>query len=104
LGLFNFYRQFVPAAACILKPLTDALAGSLKSMAAVPWHPAAVKAFEEAKAVLSESALLDHPTADAQLSLVTDASASHKGAVLQQRQQGAPWHPLGFFLQEVVTH
>jgi hypothetical protein len=47
LGLFNFYRQFVPAAAHILKPLTDALAGSPKGMAAVQWHPAAAKAFEE---------------------------------------------------------
>jgi Reverse transcriptase (RNA-dependent DNA polymerase) len=30
LGLFNYYRQFVPAAAKLLKPLTDALQGGLR--------------------------------------------------------------------------
>jgi hypothetical protein len=35
LGVFNFYRQFVPAAVKILRPLTDWTQGSPKATAAV---------------------------------------------------------------------
>ena len=37
LGVFNFYRRFVPAAARILRPLTDSTRGSPKATAAVEW-------------------------------------------------------------------
>jgi hypothetical protein len=37
LGVFNFYRRFVPAAAKILQPLTDSTRGSPKATAAVEW-------------------------------------------------------------------
>jgi hypothetical protein len=33
----------------------------------------------------------------AELSLVTDASATHVGTVVQQRRRGEAWRPLGFF-------
>jgi hypothetical protein len=33
LGLYHYYRHFVPAAAQLLKPLTDALQGGLKPQA-----------------------------------------------------------------------
>jgi hypothetical protein len=39
LGVVNFYRRFVPAAAKILRPLTDSLKGSLKATSAVVWTP-----------------------------------------------------------------
>jgi hypothetical protein len=35
LGVFNFYRRFVPVAAKILRPLTDSTRGSPKVTAAV---------------------------------------------------------------------
>jgi RNase H-like domain found in reverse transcriptase/Reverse transcriptase (RNA-dependent DNA polymerase) len=101
LGLFNFYRRFVPAAAAILRPLTDALSGSPSGTAAVPWSAASMAAFEAARAALADTALLDHPAADSQLSLVTDASATHVGAALQQRRRGQGWRPLGFFSQKL---
>jgi hypothetical protein len=41
-----------------------------------------VAAFAAAKAMLARAALLDHPAAGADISLVTDASATHIGAVL----------------------
>jgi RNase H-like domain found in reverse transcriptase len=50
---------------------------------------------------LADTALLDHPAATSAISLVTDASASHIGAVLQQRWRGQPWRPLGFFSQKL---
>ena len=37
LGVNNFYRRFVPAAARILKPLTNPLKGSPKPATAIPW-------------------------------------------------------------------
>jgi RNase H-like domain found in reverse transcriptase len=85
LGLLNFYRRFVPAAAAILRPLTDGLGGSPSGKEAVKWSSAMTAAFEKAKNCLADTALLDHPAAAAAISLVTDASASHIGAVIQQR-------------------
>jgi RNase H-like domain found in reverse transcriptase len=37
----------------------------------------------------------------AAISLVTDASAMHVDAVLQQRRRGQPWKLLGFFSQKL---
>jgi hypothetical protein len=54
-------------------------------------------AFSAARQALSSSAVLEHPVDGAELSLVTDASSSHVGAVIQQKQPGKGWRPLGFF-------
>jgi RNase H-like domain found in reverse transcriptase len=54
-------------------------------------------AFLAAREILVDSVLLDHLDAAAELALVTDASASHMGAVLQQWQRGQLWRPLGFY-------
>jgi cleavage and polyadenylation specificity factor subunit 1 len=58
-------------------------------------------AFAAAKAALGRAALLDHPAEGADISLVTDASSSAIGAVLQQRHQGGHWRPLGFFSRKL---
>jgi hypothetical protein len=42
-------------------------------------------------------AVLEHPVSVADLSLVTDASSTHIGTVIQQRRPGQGWRPLGFF-------
>jgi hypothetical protein len=89
LGLINFYRRFIPAAAAILRPLTDALCGSPKGTAAVQWSAAMTAAIAAAKAALGRAALLDHPAEGEDISLVTDASSSAIGAVLQQRRRAA---------------
>jgi hypothetical protein len=39
LGTVNFYRRFLPAAASLLQPLTDALSGEAKAKDRVPWLP-----------------------------------------------------------------
>jgi cleavage and polyadenylation specificity factor subunit 1 len=44
--------------------------------------------------------LLAHPEPSAQLALVTDASSSAMGAVLQQRVNNA-WQPLAFFSKKL---
>jgi hypothetical protein len=76
LGVVNFYRRFVPAAAKILRPLTDLLKGSLKATAAVAWTPEMEKAFADAKATLCKTALLAHPQQGWELALMVDASST----------------------------
>jgi RNase H-like domain found in reverse transcriptase len=58
-------------------------------------------AFEASKAALAATTLLDHPAAAAELSLVTDASATHLGAVLQQKRPGSSWRPLAFYSRKL---
>ncbi len=97
LGLFNFYRRFIPAAAKLVLPLTRSLRGGPKGTTPLAWSPTMAAAFQAARVALSSSAVLAHPVAGAELSLVTDASATHVGAVVQQRRRGEAWRPLGFF-------
>ncbi len=61
LEVVNFYRRYVPAAAKILRPLTDSLKGGLKATAAVVWTPEMKRAFADDKAALCRTALLAHP-------------------------------------------
>ena len=101
LGLVNFYRRFVPAAAKILLPLTDALRGGRAGSEVLTWTTGMEAAFNTAKSVVSSVALLAHPLQSAELVLVTDASESHVGAVLQQREKRRAWQPLGFFSKKL---
>lgn len=102
LGVINFYRRFVPAAARILKPLTDQLQGSPRPSAVLQWTASMLEAFAAAKTALAAGVCLIHPTPGAEISLHVDASADHIGAALQQRSHtGAPWRPLGFFSKKL---
>jgi hypothetical protein len=93
----------VPAAARILRLFTDALGGALCGSAKLQWTAAMVATFKEARTALADSALLDHPSASAELSLATDASASHVGGVLQQRRPGGSLMPLGFYSKKLTA-
>ncbi len=88
LGLFNFYRRFIPAAARIVSPLTRALRGGPKGSTPLVWSAAMRDSFSAARRALSSSAVLVHPAQEAEISLVTDASATHVGAAIQQRRPG----------------
>ena len=101
LGMLNFYRRFLPHAASLQAPLHDILSGPrVKGSHPVSWTPALHTAFDECKASLSQAALLAHPDSTAPLALVTDASSSAMGAVLQQRIQDV-WQPLAFFSRKL---
>jgi RNase H-like domain found in reverse transcriptase len=54
-------------------------------------------AFLVAKNTLSQLCHLEHPAATTELSIATDASATHTGGVLQQRRPGGHWRPLRFY-------
>ena len=102
LGMVNFYRRFVPNAACILLPLTDCLRGGLPPSSALSWSPEMSLAFQEAKATLTKATWLQHPDPAAQIALHMDTSASHVGAFLQQQMPGSKnWCPLGFFSKKL---
>jgi cleavage and polyadenylation specificity factor subunit 1 len=101
LGMVNFYRQCLPHTAATQAPLHDTLSGPrVKGSHPITWTPKLLKAFEECKASLSWATLLPHPDPSAPLALITDASTSAMGAVLQQHITDA-WQPLGFFSKKL---
>jgi hypothetical protein len=96
LGMINFYRRFLPGIAQILKPLTDATS----TKGRLSWTPEMTHSFHTAKSSLSSAIPLHFPNPSAPLSLATDASNSHIGAVLQQKVNGS-WQPLSFFSKKL---
>ena len=95
LGMINFYRRFIPGAARVLKPMTDALRGSKRS--ALDWTAEMEQSFSSSKQGLASAVQLAHPNPAAELVLAVDASDTHVGAVLQQRAGPRGLQPLGFF-------
>jgi cleavage and polyadenylation specificity factor subunit 1 len=101
LGMLNFYRRFLPHAAATQAPLHEVLSGPrIKGSHPITWTPELLKAFGECKASLSRATLLAHPDPFAPLALVTDASTSAMGTMLQQRVKNA-WQPLAFFSKKL---
>jgi hypothetical protein len=99
--MLNFYRSFLPHSANAQAPLHDVLCGpGFKGTHPITWTPELHKSFEECKASFSRATLLAHPDTSAPLALVTDASMSAMGAVLQQRVMNA-WQPLAFFSKKL---
>jgi len=94
LGLVNFYRRFIPNAAKLLQPLNILLSKS--SPKTLTWNDDAATAFTAVKIALADATLLSHPQLGAPTCIMTDASDSAVGAVLQQLINGH-WQPLAFF-------
>ncbi|GBP31600.1 Transposon Tf2-9 polyprotein [Eumeta japonica] len=93
--MINFYRRFIPDAARIQAPLNALLTGSIKNSHPINIIGEALKHSTPARIVYVMH-LLAHPDCDAKLSLVTDASDTSLGAVLQQYKDKA-WEPLAFY-------
>lgn len=100
LGMLNFYRRFLPLAAQIQAPLHALLTGSVKGSQPIQLTGDALAAFQACKESLSNAALLAHPDCTAKLAVVTDASDSSMGAVLQQFKNDC-WEPLAFFSRKL---
>ena len=96
-GMANFYRRFIPAAAQIMSPLFDALAGKPKMLS---WSAEMVTAFQNTKKALADATLLAHPASNAPIALTADASDRAVGAVLEQFVD-SDWQPLAFFSKKL---
>ena len=97
LGMVNYYRRFVRAAAHHLYYLFDALKASPKRL---NWSDDMQSSFEAIKDALANSTMLHHPDPNLPLSITTDASDVAMGAVIEQRgPQG--WEPLAFWSKKL---
>jgi hypothetical protein len=99
LGMINFYRRFLPGAAGVLKPLTDALKGG--QQAKLTWTAEMAPTFQQSKSSICTAAELAHPVKNAAFLLAVDASSLHVGAALQQEVPGQTPRPLAFFLAKL---
>jgi hypothetical protein len=95
--MVNFYRRFLPGCAHVLRPLTNLLKVGTKTL---EWTIMAEEALKNAKHLLAMAVLLQHLASNAELSLVTDASDSHVGGIMQPKS-GDHWRPLGFFSKKI---
>lgn len=97
LGMINFYRRCLPHTAEKQKPLTSLLHNAKKNdKTPIVWDKNLEDAFERMKSDLANAVLLAHPSENTPLYLVTDASDTGIGAVLQQYNNNKV-EPLGFF-------
>ena len=96
LGLVNFYHRFIPGGAAILQPLHSLLKHTKRPSDPPPWTDVTTTAFNKIKHALANATLLVHPIPNAPTSVMTDASDTAVGAILQQHINGQ-WCPLFFF-------
>ncbi|CAK1587941.1 unnamed protein product [Parnassius mnemosyne] len=93
LGMFNFYRRFVPGATELQALLNIVLTGpNTKKSQSIVMTPEMTKAFNNCKASLSKATMLSHPEPDGDMAIFTDASDTDVAA-----KSGNLWH----FLQDV---
>ena len=100
IGLVNFYHRFLPHCANLMQPLHALLIASKPKSQPINWNDDALAAFNATKEALANASLLYYPAAAAPTCLVTDASNTAVGAVLQQYVNGA-WHPISFFSRKM---
>jgi hypothetical protein len=103
IGLVNFYHQFLPHCAELMQPLHSLLTSGKSKSQTLTWTDSAIAAFNATKEVLANASLLSYPQTDAPTCLMTDASDTAVGAVLQHVK--GTWHMASNFLlfKEVVT-
>ena len=92
LGLFKFFRRFVPDFSRIARPLTD-----LKKNKIFMWTSEYEKAFQILKnRLINDPELMIYsPLRDTELQ--TDASVMGFGSVLMQRQEGNKFHSVAYY-------
>ena len=81
-GLINFYHRFVPHCANILQPL-NAMIATARPNQPLDWTEETTAAFQDIKDALAQATLLNHLVPAAPTCIVTDASDTAVGAVLQ---------------------
>lgn len=85
MGILNFYRRFIPHSASHQIHLQSLLTTNKKQdKTPIVWNPDAIKSFETTKESIANATLIAHPDANAELSLITDASDVAVGGALHQ--------------------
>ena len=98
--MLNYYRRFLPAAAKILKPLTEVLRGNVACNKRLTWSPEMSASFAASKHLLVEAVPLAHPDPTARILVAAAAYDTHIGGVLEQVENGSN-RPLGFFSRKL---
>lgn len=86
LGLFSYYRRFIPHFSDIARPIIRLT--EKKEKENFHWTQEQEDAFQQLKEALSSAPILSHPRTEGQFILDTDASSEGIGAVLSQIQDG----------------
>ena len=100
--MVNYYRQSIPQAAAIQRPLNDFQKGDPKKNFILEWSEEQTNAFEELKKSLVESTLLAHPNSNSFLCLIVDASNFAIGGAVHQLQNDC-LQPLAFFSKKLSS-
>lgn len=102
LGMLNFYRMHIPKAAEIYGDLNKYLHNAKRNdKTKINWTEKTINDFEQCKTSLKNAITLSHPLPDTPLALMTDASGTGVGAVLQQNID-QHWEPLGYFSKKLT--
>lgn len=103
LGMLNFYRRFIPHSAAQQSRLQSLIITNKKNdKTPIIWTPETTRAFQDTKDSISNTALLAHPSPNAELSLTTDASDYAIGGALHQTLPDGQVQPLGFFSRRLT--
>lgn len=93
IGLFSYFRRFVPSFSQIAKPLQNLLKRNSK----FDFDESCLDAFQELKLRLSGSPVLAIYNPGRETELHCDASSVGFGSILLQRQDDKKFHPLSYF-------
>ncbi|GBM59451.1 Transposon Ty3-I Gag-Pol polyprotein [Araneus ventricosus] len=101
LGILNFYRRYLKDAAKNQVLLHGYLKVSKKKdERKIQWTDEAENQFEKCKNDLSNATLVSFPNSELPLSLLTDASDTAIGSVLQQFENST-WQPIAFYSKKL---
>src|SRR3954462_4413005 len=96
LGMCNYYRRFVPHYSAVATPLTDLTHKDVP----YTWTDRTEKAFQELKALMSQTPVLCIPDPTLPFTVTTDASDFALGGVLTQDQGHGP-QPVAFISRKM---
>ena len=85
----------------LMQPLHTLLSSTKEKVQTLTWTQDAQAAFQATKEALAKASLLSYPTTNAPTCLMTDASDTAVGAVLQQHVNGV-WRPISFFSRKMT--
>ncbi len=85
-----------------MQPLHSLISSAKPKTQTLTWNDSALASFTATKDALANASLLSYPQSDAPTCLMTDASDTAVGAVLQQNINGKR-NPISFFSQEDDT-